>query len=217
MNRLSEQDREDYFRLNLPLQDFEPRLDDVEHIDALRQRTESYIEVPSVLAQCERISHALWASSFFFELEERPKFSNGVFTCHGYILCRRPYGQRLVTQIRQTFPSAEFIVNADRVLGRVGVDDTCERCGHFIKRVSFDMRHLNEAFVIHLVLNKDTSRKISGFPHSLSWFIEQQNLDPFVGRDSTVKSGRCLCKSTSKKRRVSFTNEQPTSKRRNHY
>jgi hypothetical protein len=213
MNRLNEDQRRDYFRLNLPLKGKEPSLDDVSQMSFLQQSVAAHVRRSNM---CAEIGLALWAASFFFELEGRPSFSNGLYTCKGSILCRRPNGVLLVDQIMRKYPTAQFMCKSEKILGSLGKHNGCPHCGYFCKLVSFDVRHLDESFTLYLVYQKRLQHKISAFPHPATWFMEQQKLDdPFAREHYWLRETRRRCFCSSRKRRVQFPDGRHTSKRRN--
>lgn len=70
-NRLDDNSRGNYFRLNVPFSGGEPRLDDVGRMDELRQSVHLQPEGPR---DRKRIALAILVTSFYFELDTIPIF-----------------------------------------------------------------------------------------------------------------------------------------------
>ncbi|KAL8939686.1 MAG: hypothetical protein Q9216_003226 [Gyalolechia sp. 2 TL-2023] len=171
-NRLDDCSRSDYFRWNIPLYGEEPRIDDIEQIDRLRA---------SVHVQADREENrrqtavALLAATFYLELKDIPPFECGQYTCHGMIKCRNNFEAVLEALTRLCGDGITF--RTDQIgLGSLSGNDMCSMCGRYVKDVVFNVRHLEETISIRLQYQQRHRRKISGFPHSVSWFLKQQRL-----------------------------------------
>lgn len=206
INGLDEGERNSYYRLNLPIAGREPELDDARHIQHLPRDVRSFL---SGSDSCDEIARALWASSLFFELEDMPTFANGMHHCRGFILCRRPHGQALIDHVLERFPHARLDVNNEQLLGPLSKATGCSGCSRFSKAVSFEVHHLDEQFTMILEYNGRVRNKISGFPHPISWFVEQQGLGNAFSRLEHTPFSRkrhCSCSTlpVPKRRRVRF-------------
>ncbi|KAH6699888.1 acyl transferase/acyl hydrolase/lysophospholipase, partial [Leptodontidium sp. MPI-SDFR-AT-0119] len=87
---LDEEEKKRHFRLNLPLIGQEPRIDDVDKMQYLRDQIYHH------LGDIEGITRAFKVASFFFELNGPLVFEGGQYTCHGSILSRSPDSRALM-------------------------------------------------------------------------------------------------------------------------
>jgi hypothetical protein len=214
MNHVGDQVRPDYLRMNLFVEGEESALDDVDKMPDLRRQVQSQ---PNLYNDCLTAARNLWAGQFFFELDEEPTYYQGAFRCHGAILCRSLSPFWLVHHLQSEFPTARFMLE-NTVLGNLSTQNCCSSCGFFRFDVAFDICHRDESVHIFLVFNKLFKRKANGFPHSMSWFGEQQELASVFGRtDHRPKLGprKCSCLSAAgkRKRKVHFLDETPKKRR----
>ncbi|KAL6716956.1 hypothetical protein ACLMJK_004869 [Lecanora helva] len=216
-NRLDEESKADYFRLNVPFSGEEPRLDDIRCIDELRASVHLQ---PDGLKDRTRVALALLMASFFFELDTLPSFEAGRYLCEGSIRCRND--PRAVIQLISKLygDRLEFIVDTG-TLGSLSVKDVCPVCYLFCKKARFYVRHLEETVNMQIRLNGLERRKLSGFPHSMAWFIHQQRLDsPFGNAEHSIPGNfRCgVCRShpisPNKKRGRDEGSSPPTTPRK---
>ncbi len=177
-NRLDESTKADYFRLNVPWTGEEPRLDDVECIDTLRRLVQLQ---PQGSRDRTRIASALLVASFYFKLNEIPTFQTGQYLCTGMIRCRNDFRAVSSSLLRIHNTQLELTTDTES-LGLLTSDDICEQCHVYCKTVQFHVRYLEDVVTLFVKINGLERRKISGFPHSMSWFSRQQHLDAPFGR-----------------------------------
>jgi len=189
---LDEEAKKQHFRLNLPLVDREPGIDDVDKMQYLHD------QIPSHLGDMEGIVRAFKAVEFFFELDQPLIFEGGGFTCHGSILSRSPDSSALVQNLRTTYPSAQFL-NQEASLGFLGLNDLCESCGRFQKLVTFHIRHPSDRVDLRFSYNRLFRRSISAFPQPMEWFVKRQKLNAKFGlpdhlnRNKRAQNPVCSC------------------------
>lgn len=188
-NRLDEDSKADFFRLNVPFQGDEPRLDDVGCVDELRRSVHLHAEGPR---DRTKIALALLVASFFFELDTVPWFEGGRYLCQGYIRCRNDPKAVIHALIRLYGAQMEFTFETG-TLGALSVEDVCSTCNLYCKKVRFYVRHLKENVKMHLRVNGLERRKLSGFPHSMAWFVHQQQLDSPFGNAEHGAPGSFRC------------------------
>lgn len=211
MNRISEIDRDRYFRLNLSYEDQDLALDDVDQMSQLQERAMLYILDHH---ECSRVARALWGASFFFELDSLPSFLNGLYHCQGSILCRRPYSKLMVEQITQRYPRAAFLINNEESSnGTLTNVVCCSACGYFRQFVHLETQHLDENIDIRLSFDEAHCTNIGGMPQSVSWYIVQQGLNlpfgrPDHGRSSRSRDCGCMTRGRRKRRAQSPTGQQ---------
>ena len=169
-NWLDDNSRADYFRLNVPFEGEEPRLDDIQFMDELRRSVQ--LE-PTVLRDRSGIVFALLVASFFFELAAIPTFEANHYICQGFVRCRN--GSRAVLESLTRLQGTTMLefVNENEGLGTLILQDICPLCHMYSKKVQFYVRHLDDVICIKLRVHGWGQRKISGFPHNLAWFVSQ--------------------------------------------
>ena len=193
INRLDDERRRKYFRLNVELPTTEPHLDDVTQMDGLR---ESVRLQPQRTKDVEDVLFALLATSFYFELDDLPVFRSGLYACKGSIRCRnRP--AEILRVLGRTFAGQLETVISGESYGQLSVTDICACCHCFRKKISFPVLHLDEVINMGIKYRWDRERSISGFPHSIAWFCEQQDLRQSFGTADHDAAGRFPCAACS--------------------
>ncbi|KAJ5642529.1 hypothetical protein N7490_006529 [Penicillium lividum] len=163
----------DVFRLNHAINGPLPQLDD---INQLRKMSQLDFTVSDSLVR------ALLASAFFFfELDETPVPSHGVFHCQGSILCSRSKAGDILERVLVEFPGARFQAASGHYLGRVDQNDCCQYCGHYRKRVKFSVNSLEEMISIEIATNAH-SQRVGGFPKSAQELLDDQQAHAHFGR-----------------------------------
>ena len=192
-NRFDDATKADYFRLNIPFDDAaEPLLDDLECIDTLRQSVHLQ---PQGSRDRAEVASALLVASLYFELDTLPKYEFGQYFCTGIIRCRNDFDGVLKSLARIHTKQLEFATETEN-LGALTIDDICHNCRLYHKKIRFHVRHLEDTVSLFVKINDLERRKISGFPHSMQWFIKQQQLDaPFgkIDHDRAILSKEELC------------------------
>ena len=189
-NRLNEDSRTDYFRLNVSFTGEEPRLDDVRHIEDLRKSVHLQ---PNGRGDRAKIAFALLVTSFYFELDGKPMFEGGQYLCAGFIRCRNDPHAVLQALANIHSTGLEFVTETQG-LGTLASDDICPTCRTFCKRVLFHVRQLEDIVTMSLRVSDLERRKISGFPHSLQWFVRQQHLEEFFGTADHDSQSHSRCR-----------------------
>ena len=178
VNSLDRENREDYKRLNVVLPRNEPAMDNTSRIDELRQLVHLN---PQMIQECEETIYALLIASFYFELSCIPSsLPENRIRCLGTIRCRLP-GDVMVELLERIHPSRLSFVTHGRALGYYfGKRDLCPSCRRYRKSVEFTVRDLGQPTSIYITSARRPRRKISAFPQTMQWFIDQQHLDaPF--------------------------------------
>lgn len=161
--------------------------------------------------EVHRLHFDLIASSFFFELTKRPEHDDttNMYFCNGTIRVRgNP--QSVVGSLQKIDTTGVFhfckggddeedptgpgeAAGATEFLGSFTCCDAlCTECGRFHQIVKFMVSHLQKDRISILLSSPGgQTRQISGFPRSMSWFVEQQRLrQPFRPQTSY---GVCPC------------------------
>ena len=208
INALDPAVREDYFRLNISLPGHALPIDDTECMEELRERV--YL-CPRVSDDVQLTAEAMLASMFFFELSESPVRGRNFWRCTGLIKCRKP-GSVIAKAVARLHHSASLFFTADyhQMIGPFNpLQDTCSVCQRYVKRVSFSIRHPSEKTTICLQADS-RQRKISGFPHCMNWFMNQQEFGAVFGRDNHALPGTPHCFCSPKKAVVQSRKRRPT-------
>lgn len=143
------------------------------------------------------VAMALLVSCFYFELDSVPIFDNGMYLCKGKILCRDD--SLVICQVLTRLFGGPFYL----MLGTDSVEpldlqrSICHSCHRFSRKVALRVRHPTEKITIFIKINDTMRRKISGFPQSMAWFVQQQQLSMDFGRKdhvdcSVIPRGGCL-------------------------
>ena len=192
VNRIDDSTKTDFFRLNVAFEGAEPLLDDIQCIDTLRRSVHLQ---PQGARERTDVASALLIASFYFELEVLPKFQAGQYLCTGMIRCRNDFDSVFKSLSRIHTSPLRFMTETEN-LGMLNMEDVCNSCHLYHKRIQFFVRQLDDAFSIFIKFNSLERRKISGFPQSMGWFARQQQLDAPFGRvdhDRTAVSSFNSC------------------------
>ena len=198
-NRLPPDVRDDFFRFNLFLDTREPDIDDIGCLDELQRSVKKQMLTDQT---CKQVCQALLVSCFYFELDSSPYYEGGGYTCSGKIRCRINCHKAVEALVQVVSGPIEFGFDHE-VLGILDVSaDQCSGCSQYAKQVSFRIRHPSDRVAIVMRFNYNESRKISGFPQSLKWFVEQQGLDHSFGRKDIGNGALGVCSFCSSVRLV---------------
>lgn len=184
--------RHDSFRLNCEFRQQLPALDDVTHIDAL-----SAIAYPIP----DGLIHALFATSFFFELDSMPVLCAGRVHCRGSILCAAADPKDVIRRIHATFGEPHFAWLGGATIGPVDGSLGCAICGFYRCTVAWTVANLHET-VTMTIRGRYAERHIAGFPNAMQWFVDQQGLAQTFGRaDHATErhAARCFCPDSAKR------------------
>ncbi|KAK6810683.1 hypothetical protein RU639_013502 [Aspergillus parasiticus] len=182
-DRLDAGSLENFFRFDVSLPDGLPAMDNtgcMEHLSrqARKETNECYDIRASALA--------LLTTCFFFKLEVMPEYREGLFLCMGTIRCRAD-ARPLLKRLLEMEPNSRGFYKDNLELGlRLSADDICATCHRYSLPVRFLVRDLHERFTLSLRL-EGTARRLSAFPNTVQWFIDQQRLDcPFGSANHNV-------------------------------
>jgi len=187
-NCLDEDSRSVYFRLNFVLPGEEFALDDIARMDDLRSSIRLHRRSQQA---CYEVVIALLVSSFFFELSSPPVFITGSFHCRGNIKCRIPGKAifKVLTHVKRT--TWTYTTDAEVLGSYAPMVDRCPRCYLYKKPVEFRVRQLSEPFSIYMRDQRQRRRRISAFPQTVEWFINQQELETFGMSGDETSAQHC--------------------------
>ncbi|OAL56160.1 FabD/lysophospholipase-like protein, partial [Pyrenochaeta sp. DS3sAY3a] len=214
LNRVKDEERHKYFRINVAL-DEEPSLDDVEKIPDMEAMAHKFLKS----FDFSSMTRSLFAASFFFELCEMPAVGKDGIYCHGIIRCRSPNSRALIQRILEEYPAASFNTDHDSGLGGLNIDSLCAMCGLFSKVVNLNVCHSDHKVSICVKFNRLGKHPISGFPQTISQVVDKQKLNAQFGRPDHKVSGfadvsGCRCKLKSKRKWVTTRNVTVSKRRR---
>lgn len=208
LNRVDEGSREDFLRLNLEFEGEEPALDDISSIPWMCDLASAcHLDLAPY-------RDAIWASAFFFELSDLPRFERGHFSCQGHIYCRFADARPLVRAIRHIHPPLRLRLSLNgQSLGpfsRVG--DMCPTCGFFQQSIGFEVRHLDRVVTLALDFDPHHRRHLASFPNSVQWIVDRQH------RHGSFRSwyqvAKCMCSTTLRKRQRDGTDDRMGKRQR---
>ena len=130
---------------------------------------------------------ALLATNFFFELSEIPSFRSGRLHYQGTIRCRLTRKTILSVLERVCKSPLHFYIDNEQ-LGQVE-SNICYHCQRYSQQV---VRHPTDIITLYLQSNRNR-RKISGFPQSVEWIVQQQRLRSVFGMANHGSPGRSSC------------------------
>ncbi|RAH87599.1 FabD/lysophospholipase-like protein [Aspergillus japonicus CBS 114.51] len=168
---------QEHFRFDTTFPGSAPSMTDTKSMAEL----ESWARIqPTFSYDTEAATLVLLATSFYFTLKAAPEFRTGLYYCTGYIRCRAP-AQALISRIYSKDTTESIFYKDDINLG-LGLSprDICLVCQCYSCPVYFYARNLDEVFTISLRQGKKKHR-ISAFPKSIQWFVDQQGLDNHFG------------------------------------
>lgn len=208
INRKTDEERKKYYRVNMLLDQI-PELDDANDIPKMKHSSSLFLEQ----FDFQPLLRALFAASFFFQLQDLPRSEPGraKLRCLGTIRCRSPLGHAFLHRILDEYPAAHFVRDKGQTLGDVSSDDLCRVCGKYCKDVSFNVRDVGRPLDIYLQFSKSCGHRISGFPQSIWSLVNKQSLEAHFGRSHHGAPQKRCCTYLSKKR--PFSDAQPNRKR----
>jgi hypothetical protein len=164
------------------------------------------------------LARAFKAVSFFFELDEPLVREGIIYVCRGSILSRSPNSRALVQNITSRYPYSRFITDDEVSLGSLSLDDICQDCSRFQKKVTISVRHPIDVVDLLLCCSRLFRRSISGFPNPMKWFEERQNLKATFGQADHSKANAlsdsdCSC---VRQRRHMDSTDRLTPRKRPH-
>lgn len=175
-----------YHRLDLELEDSEPRLDDVGSISELQTKAQEDESLSTVI---DNVARCAIASLFYFEFDSTPKKLDNTFTASGRILCvlqpNDPSFRVLFAKLAND--SSGFYIDNQPISGRLDDQSIFGLDGSF--RLLVELR-LNEKIAIYLKQPGSNPCNISGSPFSVNNVISAQGLDAFFGRSDHRKRKR---------------------------
>ena len=210
-NDVERESRAHYFRLNVNLPEV-PEIDDIKCMPKLRGSVTFHPEGPKT---CSDVASGLLTSSLFFELDDVPCFEDGHYRCEGSILCRDNAYQVVQGFAKVGGGGLEYLTIEDQHLaGFGGIHAVCAHCHRYCVRVAFYVRSFSEFVTIYLRQHGGQKRRISGFPQTIQWFIEQQRLDAAFGTADFTRRSKCQkCSHLVQKRRRADLAISQTAKR----
>ena len=179
VNHLDKESRKDYIRLNISLPDMLPAIDD----ESQKEQYQESIQLQYPTQNDDiNIASAFLISRFFFELDTLPQWTSGRYHCQGTIRCRLPGYTIAESMKRIQTAELSFVFESDTIGLVDWSNDICTSCHRYNKKVEFFVKDLVTSVTISLKNGSGNSRRLSAFPHSISWFIEQQGLDAVFGK-----------------------------------
>ena len=155
--------RSRYHRLNVFFDGPEPNIDDLSSLKDLKQLAHNSI---TSSIQATLVKDSIYASIFYFELDDVPHFVNGNFQCQGTIFCRLTLDHQGRENLYHTLIGASsfFLVSGRPV---ACVESIPKGVPPFRRRVYFTAESMDEEVCILIRGITSKLRMISGLPKTL--------------------------------------------------
>lgn len=198
LDELDPEERCDYLRLNIKFPGSEPAIDDVECMDELSTRVYSQ---PQGRQERKEVLSTLLITCLFFELDEYPSYTAGLFHCRGSIRCRLP-GRALIRALLQNHSSElQYFKDSEKPgfpvhenLGfSVREEDICQDCYRYIRPVQFTVEAMTDMISLSVRWGNNESRRLSGFPQSMAKVVDDQQLCCPFGSSTHDSPGKVQC------------------------
>ena len=198
VNSLPETSRSRFHRLNLSLSSSNLGIDDVSIIENLKRRAQEHFEAD---AQVRLVRDSIWASLFYFELEDCPQYVDSKYVCAGHVLFRlnlpEDGQENLYRRLKES--SALFLVDGRPV---ACVDSLPKTFPPFKRKIRFTVSSLSETLGISLRGITLKPRLISGSPKSVKELMKLQMLQAPFGRYDHLPMEKSLPSIPARKRKV---------------
>ncbi|PYH80588.1 phospholipase, patatin family protein [Aspergillus uvarum CBS 121591] len=182
--------KQDYIRLNIPLQDEPSAIDAVETMEHYRNLVILY---PGSARMAREAATALLISRFFFVMCTLPEDTTSPFWCWGVIRCKGP-AKQIVESLEQLYPQGLTFTTDLEVIGQFeGLGELCLDCGRYCRPITFLSHHLDKTVNIYLKTRTKKRWRISGFPDSLASYAQRQHFYAPFGRPDHGCPGAALC------------------------
>ncbi|KAK5080184.1 hypothetical protein LTS08_008758 [Lithohypha guttulata] len=167
LNRLDNDSREAFVRLNIEFESEEPALDDTKQLPLLHDlaRNSKIDYIP--------LRNKLWALSFFFEITALPKFGSGSYTCYGVVRSRFDDVRPVLTAICRQYNNLSIAVDGCPEI-ELSTEQCCAQCGSLRFPVQFDVKRLEDTMDIVLRFEEGIRHSICGLPTSTRRVIDLQ-------------------------------------------
>lgn len=214
VSQLDDDAKQDHIRLNVPLKGMAAAIDNINDIDLYRDLV---ILQPGVARMAAEAASALLISTFYFVLDTIPESNDGNLHCRGTIRCRPPV-KSILPPLNLLHGSQQmcFATESEFLGYFLGEKDICSCCKRYAKKISFEVRHLDEEIIIYMELDRKQRRKISGFPDTVNSFIKEQGfLSPFGNpHHDSPGTQRCTACDNSKRKSSQSQSSRPQKMRR---
>lgn len=189
-NSLSERDQPKYHRLNVPLHGTEPLLDDTSAMEDLKHQSMRWAEQRDTFTP---LLDSIYASMFYFELDQYHMREDGLYVCNGSIHCRLALNangrEHLYHELQNT--SSYFLI-----LGQPTpcVTHVPRNLPPFKRSIELVLHSLDDDIGITLLGITSTPTTISGLPQTARKLIDIQQLRAPFGRVSCSTLEKALPK-----------------------
>ncbi|CAG8074119.1 unnamed protein product [Penicillium olsonii] len=170
---LDDKVRGTYFRFDSPIPGGLPGLNDTDCMEGLSRLVRSTI--PTDGSHQDTVT-SLLTTSFFLHLDSKPEYIGGLLQCVGSIRCRGS-ARHIIDCLEKLHPEPKYFYKDSINLGlQLARDDICPSCNRYFRPIRFSIRDINDTISLSLHFGGRTQR-LSAFPSSIQWFIEQQRLE----------------------------------------
>ena len=179
-SQLEDNVKDNYLRFNIQLENIPCTIDNISAMDDYHNLV---ITQGGAAQQAKEAATALLVARFYFEMDYFPlqPLASTPNWYRGTIRCKGPTKQILEALQRLNPTDMDFVTDTG-FMGQFGAwEDTCTQCGRYVKSISVFIHHPNKTFNIYLCTGQHKQWQISGFPTSLSLFIEAKKLQQAFG------------------------------------
>ena len=210
VNSLNQETWEDYKQLNIFLLSNKLTIDNTSQMGELHQLM--HLD-PQMVLDCKETVYVLLMATFYFELSSiLSEFPRDQVSCVGMICCCLP-GEVIVELLEWVHPSCLSFVTKSKTLGHYhSKRDLCLSCRWYQKHVDFTVWDLGQLMSIYAQSARKPQRRISAFPQTMQWFIDQQCLDCPFGTAYHRNLKHYTCKSCSLATHYELKRQPPGSK-----
>jgi hypothetical protein len=192
LNSLDEPTRAAFFRANIPLSG-SAQIDNTDSMAALRASVRSDTRLSLTLAKVAKLA---LVSNFYFQLDCRPLATSWGYLIQGSIRCRADVSKVLTALSKLGITSIEYSTDSEKLCGLGDPKvDICNSCHRYRKNVHFYLRDLSESISVYMKSRTMAQQRLSGFPATMKWFLQQQKLNSPFGIQHHEMPGLFRCSS----------------------
>ncbi len=139
------------------------------------------------------VVRALLTSCFYFAPDAVPSYEAGRYHIQGSIKCRSNSFAIVDALQKADIHAVGYCLDTETLSSSSSLNgDICTLCHRYRRRVQFYIRHPRDIVCIYMRSNH-LRRKLSAFPQSIDWAVEQQGMLNFFGTDSHGTPGLLHC------------------------
>jgi hypothetical protein len=198
-NGLDEQNRQNFFRLNVGFPGPGPAVNDATCMEELSRCVQTR---PQGTSERFESMSALLISNLYFELNGAATYQSGFYHCKGSIRCRLNAHVIIRAILRLHTDDVEIWSDNTPTGYKLTEGDICPACYVYQRPVEFLRRSISETPALSLRWNGGCERKLGAMRESISWFEQHQGLRSFFGSANHGRPYALKCPVCSPHRRM---------------